>query len=147
MQMYQIWHLAYKTLTCMHRFLVVLQLLLHPFFLDHSVQVTNLSNSNDFCCAVTCLIAVKKDSGIIKPDNHVTLGISFGFSVHSLSCNDLFNISAIHKSNERMEGHDNFSHAPGTLPKYKLFSNASIPSDMVNSPAKPRLNSFNDFFM
>merc|ERR1712127_246221 len=86
-------------------------------FLVHSVHVTNLSNSKLFCCAVTCLIAVKKLSGIIKPDNQVTFGISFGFSVHSVNCIERFNISATHKSKDLNDGHANFSHAFGTRPK------------------------------
>jgi hypothetical protein len=44
-----------------------------------------LSNSKDFCWAVTCLMAVKKDSGMIKPLNQVTLGISLGFWHHSFN--------------------------------------------------------------
>mmetsp|Transcript_47928 Transcript_47928/g.133639 ORF Transcript_47928/g.133639 Transcript_47928/m.133639 type:complete len:233 (+) Transcript_47928:339-1037(+) len=110
-------------------------------FLVTSVWMVSLSSSRACACAVTCMIAVRNDCGLNSPVIHVTSGMSLGAPVHSCSCATRWLRLCSHRLRPRRLGKATLNQACGTWSKKRADCTASIESDMVSSPRKPRSSS------
>mmetsp|Transcript_9800 Transcript_9800/g.22070 ORF Transcript_9800/g.22070 Transcript_9800/m.22070 type:complete len:222 (-) Transcript_9800:1854-2519(-) len=105
------------------------------------VNVTNLSSSHWFFCAVTWQIAVKKLVGLTSPLSHVTFGISLGLFIHSSNWKRRSEKFFAHEPRGFKLGQARFAHDTGTRSMYSDIIKSSMASLIVSSPAKPRCNS------
>mmetsp|Transcript_24062 Transcript_24062/g.42855 ORF Transcript_24062/g.42855 Transcript_24062/m.42855 type:complete len:288 (+) Transcript_24062:293-1156(+) len=109
-----------------------------------SVNVQSLSSSHMFFCAATCEMAVRKDCGLTRPEIHVTLGSSIGLPIQSSSCVRREAKLFSHRLSGMSDGHARFAQAGGMRSRKRQSCSVSIESDMVSSPAKPKVSSLSE---